>query len=263
MAAMMPAAQPALRAGSMEPMNRTILAGGIALLALFVLVGCGSSGVPTPDSPSSTSTSAPSSVGVSPATETSSAVVPSGAPDGGPAIPAPLVGGTSSAAAPAVSAPPAGSTAEATRAYAARFCTALSPLVAFKQQNETPNMASVTNGQQAKDLAVRPLTEGIDSAQTAVRAVTDLGPAPDSQASAGINGLLASLQQGIKVGQELLPQAQAVDPNNPMALIALAGQAKAQMGTSQTTGLDALRTSTGPALAAALHTAPECAPLGV
>ena len=52
-----------------------------------------------------------------------------------------------------------------------------------------------------------------------------------------------------------------VDPTKPMELLTLAGQAKTQVGASQTAGLNALRTSTGPA--AALHTAPECAALGV
>ena len=160
-------------------------------------------------------------------------------------------------------APPAASADGATIAYAARFCTALGPLETFKQQNETPNMAGITNGQQAKDLAVRLATEGITTAQTAVRSVRDLGPAPDPQAAAGINSLLASLGQAITVGQQLLPQVQAVDPNNPMALLGVASQAQAQLGSTQTSGLNTLRSSTGPAFGAALRTAPQCAPLGI
>ncbi len=71
-------------------MNRTTVAGGSAVLALFLLAGCGSSSAPAPDSPSISRTSAAGSVSTS--------------------------------------------EAETTAVYAARFCTALSPLVAFKQR---------------------------------------------------------------------------------------------------------------------------------
>lgn len=259
------------------------MAAGAAVVGLFVLAGCGSGNSATPEAaPSSsppastTETGAPSStppLGV-PSSPTSEGPINPGPVAGvGPGAGAPPTTGTSGsgvgagsgalAPRPSTAAAPAVGQDARTVAYTGRFCTALAPLAAFKQQNENPNLAGVTDGRGAKDLAIRLLTQGIATAQGSVNAVTELGPAPDPQAAAGVNDLLGSLRQAIAVGQGLLPQAQAVDPNDSMALFALANQAKAQAGTSATVGLTALRTSTGPAMGAALHTLPQCAPLGI
>ncbi len=258
------------------------MAGGTAVLSLFLLVGCDSGSAPAPALPPVASTAALSSATAdpsAPSTTSTPASGPSAAPvaPGGPSA-APVAPGGPTASAPAAGStrgparttlPPAptrapGATAtNATTAYAARFCTALAPLIAFKQQSETPNMAGVTDGPSAKALAVRLLTDGIAKGQSAVQAVTDLGPAPDPQAAAGISSLLTSLRGDITFGQGLLPQVQNVDPNNLMALFPLATQARTQLDGSQSNGLSALRTSTGPAMGAALHSLPECVPLGV
>ncbi len=258
------------------------MAGGTAVLSLFLLVGCGSGSAPAPALPPVASTAALSSATAdpsAPSTTSTPASGPSAAPvaPGGPSA-APVAPGGPTASAPAAGPTPGparttlppvptrapGATAtNATTAYAGRFCTALAPLIAFKQQSETPNMAGVTDGPSAKALAVRLLTDGIAKGQSAVQAVTDLGPAPDPQAAAGISSLLTSLRGDITFGQGLLPQVQNVDPNNLMALFPLATQARTQLDSSQSNGLSALRTSTGPAMGAALHSLPECAPLGV
>lgn len=238
-----------------------ILITGSAALAVFVLAGCGPSDsaaplVPADSSVTSTAASSAalpssSSAGstVAPTTDQATTTVPPGAGNTPPAAAA------SGAAAQAAN----GQTA----AYAAKLCTSLTPLYTFKQQNENPNLAGVTNGAQAKDLAVRLLTEGLAAARGAVSSLTALGPPPDAQAVAGVNNLVASLNRGVTAGQGILAQAQATDPNNPMALFALSSQAKSEAGTSSTSAVGALKTGTGPAMAAALHSAPQCAPLGL
>ncbi len=263
----------------MERMYRMTAFGG-ALLALGVLTACGSGDTAAPEAPAPV-VSAPSSQESSSAAATSTPPPSSTSADGAApsAIPAPSVNavppvgpGGPSASTGAGAAPPRATGAapapaapsdKSTLVYTARFCTALAPLATFKQQNETPNLAGVTNGQEAKALAIRLLNDGVTIAQNSVNAVTALGPAPDAAAATGVNGLLASLRQSISVGKALVPQAQAVDPNNPMALLALASQARAQASTFESTGLGALRTSTGTAMSAALRTVPECAPLGI
>lgn len=150
-----------------------------------------------------------------------------------------------------------------TAAYAAKLCTSLAPLYTFKQQNGNPSLAGVTSGAQAKDLAVRLLTEGIAAGQNAITSLTALGPPPDPQAVGGVNTLVASLRQGVASGRTILTQAQAVDPNDLVGLLALANSAKGQAGTSSTSAVSALTTGTGPAMAAALHNAPQCAGMGL
>ncbi|MGZ4520720.1 MAG: hypothetical protein ACXVXP_04930 [Mycobacteriaceae bacterium] len=240
-------------------MKRMILITGSAALAVFVLAGCGPSDSAAPLVPADsgmTSTAASSaalpsssSAGstVAPTTDQATTTVPPGS------------GGTPTSAAEAAAPAPNAQTA----AYAAKLCTSLTPLYTFKQQNENPNLAGVTNGAQAKDLAVRVLTEGLAVARGTVSSLTALGPPPDAQAVAGVNNLVASLNRGVTAGQGILAQAQATDPNNPMALFALSSQAKSEAGTSSTSAVGALKTGTGPAMAAALHSAPQCTPLGL
>ncbi len=236
-----------------------ILITGSAALAVFVLAGCGPSDSAAPLVPADSSVTS---------TAASSAALPSSSSAGSTVAPTtdqatttvpPGSGNTPPAAAGAAAQAANGQTA----AYAAKLCTSLTPLYTFKQQNENPNLAGVTNGAQAKDLAVRLLTEGLAAARGAVSSLTALGPPPDAQAVAGVNNLVASLNRGVTAGQGILAQAQATDPNNPMALFALSSQAKSEAGTSSTSAVGALKTGTGPAMAAALHSAPQCTPLGL
>ncbi|MDQ2723452.1 MAG: hypothetical protein M3Y19_09155, partial [Actinomycetota bacterium] len=162
-------------------MNRTTLAGGTAVLSLFLLVGCGSGSAPAPALPPVASTAAPSSATADPSAPNTTPTPPSSpsaatvAP-GGPTASVPAAGSTPGPArttlAPVPTRAPGASATNATTAYAARFCTALAPLIAFKQQSETPNMAGVTDGPSAKAVAVRLLTDGIAKGQNAVQAVT-------------------------------------------------------------------------------------------
>ena len=236
-----------------------ILITGSAALAVFVLAGCGPSDSVAPLVPadSSVTSTAASSAALPSNSSADSAVVPTR--DQATTTVPPGSGNTPPVAAGAAAQAANGQTV----AYAAKLCTSLTPLYAFKQQNENPNLAGVTNGAQAKDLAVRLLTEALAAARGAVSSLTALGPPPDAQAVAGVNNLVASLNRGVTAGQGILAQAQATDPNNPMALFALSSQAKSEAGTSSTSAVGALKTGTGPAMAAALHSAPQCTPLGL
>lgn len=214
----------------MEPMKRMGAISGPAVLALALLAGCGSSSSESvPVAAAGTASTAPSSSSSLPPLTSSPSVAastPSVTDVPEPPVPSDTASPTAAVPRPGVTRSASAAAAPQAAAYAAKLCTSLTPLVAFKQQNEQPNLAGVTNGAQAKDLAVRLLTGGIAKAQ-----------------------------------DEFLNQAKAVDPNNPMALFALAGQVKAQVGTTQSAGVSALRTSTGPEMAAVLHNTAQCAPL--
>ncbi|WP_127781780.1 hypothetical protein [Rhodococcus sp. X156] len=274
--------------------EKTVLRGTVVLasgvLAAAVLAGCGSDTSsldgegPTSALPATTQDAATATAAPSPDASSTTAGVPTPTAAGEATPGAPATGGSTGTAAPgaapgpggtgpggagsartgspaAPAAPPA--SGQAVSAYANQVCGAVTPLYSLKERYQNPDLSGITNGQQAKDLAVRILGEAVAQGNASLSAVSSLGPAPDAQSAAGIAGFAQALRAGVGSAQTYLGQARAVDPNNPLALVSLAQQARQQVQTTASSGVASLRSGSSPAMLSALRASPGCSALGL